>query len=120
MPKQKIAIWGREFDLDVVFDCYKGEVVTPTQEDAYNSFCMHLDLLNSCKRNIEEYCKKEHPDIVFDNIFKFVIPQAIFVKRSNDRIVGIMCAYKFDIEHGLVIVFRNEAFEEIGPQDIIL
>ena len=120
MLKQKITIWGRDLELNVVFDCYKGEEVTDIQKDALKNFLAHPELLNECKNKVEEYCKKSHPDIDFENIFRFVVPQAIFISRSNEHLIGIMCAYKFDLEHGLAIVFRNEVFDKIGTQDIII
>ena len=120
MPKTQFKIWGRELALDLVYDCYQGESITASQKEAYNCFCQHLDLLDSCKAKVEEYCKKDHPDIDTENIFRFVMPQAIFIQRADNHVVGIMCAYKFDIEHGLAIVFRNETFDQIGPQDLIL
>ena len=38
----------------------------------------------------------------------------------NSRVVAIMCNYKFDMEHGIAIVFKNEMFSKIVSQDIIL
>ena len=120
MPKQKITIWEREFELNVVFDCYKGEEVTNIQKEALKNFLAHPELLDGCRKKVEEYCKNSQPDINLENIFRFVVPQAIFVSRSNEHLIGIMCAYKFDMEHGLAIVFRNEVFDKIGTQDIII
>jgi hypothetical protein len=39
---------------------------------------------------------------------------------THDRVVAILCAYKFNPDDSLAIVFKNEAFEEIGTQNIIL
>ena len=46
------------------------------------------------------------------------MPESIFVKR--DGRVAIMCRYKFDSEHGIAVVFKDNKFEQIGMQDIIL
>lgn len=120
MHKQKITVWGRDLELNIVFDCYKGEEVTNIQKEALKNFLAHPELLKECKDKVEEYCKSSHPDINLENIFRFVVPQAIFVSRSSDRVIGLMCAYKFDMEHGLAVVFRNESYTETGPQDIII
>jgi len=34
--------------------------------------------------------------------------------------VAIMCKYKYDIEHGIAIVFFSDGKIEVGTQDIIL
>ena len=122
MDKLSFTIWGREFELDVVFDCYPGEQVTMAQRQALGNFIGRPDLLDDVKTEVEKYCKQMDPSVTTDNIFKFVIPRSLFVKRDkNDcRILSLMCAFKLDIEHGLAVVFRNEIFEQIGPQDIIL
>jgi hypothetical protein len=31
-----------------------------------------------------------------------------------------MCNFKFDMEHGLAIVFEDEKLKKIGPQEIVL
>ena len=49
------------------------------------------------------------------------MPKSLFVRRDEaKRIVAIMCDYRFDMEHGLAVVFENEQFKMIGEQDIIL
>lgn len=50
-----------------------------------------------------------------------VMPESIFVPHSKKhRTVAIMCNYKFDMEHGLAVVFENGLFKKVGPQDIVL
>jgi len=34
--------------------------------------------------------------------------------------VAIMCNCKFDMEHGIAVVFENGQFKKVGQQDIIL
>ena len=64
---------------------------------------------------------KEH---TIDNIFKYVIHKSIFIpidnNRNHKRVFALMCNYIFDMEHGLALIFENEQFKEMGPQDIIL
>lgn len=55
-----------------------------------------------------------------DNIFKYVIPKTISVPKAKKRVVAIMCNFKFDMEHGMAIVFEDEKIKKIGPQDIVL
>lgn len=125
MNKSKLNIWGREFELDIEYDCYSGEEVLPIQNEALKSFVGASMAISAAKNNVEKYCLMNNQvdmgtDYI-DNIFKYVIPKYLFVKRNTDkRVVAIMCNYKFDIEHGLAIVFEDEKLTQIGKQDIIL
>ena len=48
------------------------------------------------------------------------MPKSISVPKSKTRKIAIMCNFKYDMEHGLAIVFENEEFVTVGPQDIVL
>lgn len=48
------------------------------------------------------------------------MPKYLFVKREINKHVVAMCNYKFDMEHGIAVVFENEMFSKIVSQDIIL
>lgn len=75
--------------------------------------------------SIKEYCLTSNREDILenciDNIFKYISPKYIFVPRENDkRVIAVMCNYKFDMEHGIAVIFENEQFSKIGKQDIIL
>lgn len=126
MREETIWIWGREMTLPMVFDCYEGEKVLPYQRAALRWFLEDLTPLNAALPAVEEYCRavdwEEFGDRPVENIFRYVMPQQIFVKRTDDdsRVVGLLCAYRFDAENGLAVVFRNEALERVGTQNIVL
>lgn len=126
MNKEKISIWGRELEIEIVYDCYEGELALPAQEEALKRILENIEVINNAKAELEAYCLKENsPEIgseKIENIFRYVIPKALFIQRPVDdkRIVGLMCAYKFDAENGIAIVFKNEVLNEIGSQNIIL
>ena len=126
MNKQKINIWGRDFELEVVYDCYEGEDVLPVQTDALNQFLRVPDLIDTSKVKVIEYCLSRNSAEIgsntIENIFKFVMPKSIYVQRSTDNshIVGLMCDYRFNIDDGIAVVFKNEKFDAVGSQNIIL
>lgn len=126
MNEMELNIWGRKFNLEVVFDCYSGEDVTEEQTDAYKRFAaMAEGLVNDAKAQVELYCLDiNHHEIgeKIDNIFKYVIPKKIYVARpyKNERIVALICAYKFNPDDGLAIVFKNEKLSEIGTENIVI
>lgn len=117
-----IIIWNRELDLEVVFDCYAGEEILQLQKDAFESFSSNIDTINASEEAVKQYCLENNRTAIEDdhieNIFKYVVPQSIFIKR--DGRIAIMCDYRFDMEHGLAVVFNGNTLEEIGTQDIIL
>lgn len=117
-----IKIWDREFDLKVLYDCYAGEEVLNEQKEALKNFSSDKELIGASKASVEQYCLSQNKDEIcgdeIDNIFKYVLPECIFVKR--DCRIAIMCRYKFDAEHGIAVVFKDGKFIEVGSQDIVL
>lgn len=127
MIEKTMKIWGRTFDIEIVYDYYRGEEVLDSQKSALQAFLDNSDkLFNIAKEKAEQYClANNREDIKEDkitNIFKYVKPKALYVKRSDteDHNVAIMCAYKFNPDDGMAIVFKNEKFFDIGSENIIL
>lgn len=120
---KRMKIWGRDFDINVDFDNYGNEEASDEQVTRFNSFAEKSELLSDAGK-ISEYCLKNNKNEIgssIDNIFKYIIPTAIFVSRSSkEKTIALLCDYKFDIEHGLAIVFKNNKFVNIVPQDEVL
>ena len=124
IKKVDMNIWGRDFDLKVEFDCYRGEKVTKSQEEALKKIIKNIDLINKSKKMLEKYCEKrvyvDNENQKKDNVFSYIKPDYIFVKREDKPRVAIMCKYKYDMEHGLAIVFEDSGNITIELQDEIL
>lgn len=125
MSDIKMNIWDREFELDITYDCYSDEEITQKQKDAIDKFLSAENEITKALEKVKAYClnlnKKEIGEDNISNIFKYVVPKYLFVPRDDiNRVVAIMCKYKYDAESGLAIVFRNEKFAQIGRQDIVL
>ncbi|MDR0906780.1 MAG: hypothetical protein LBN00_11540 [Oscillospiraceae bacterium] len=136
MNKQKLNVWGRDFELEVVFDCYEGESVLPVQKEALENFLakskiitdekVMVSIISDVKAAVVEYCLKRNAEEIgmstIDNIFKYVMPKSLYVQRTTDdsRVVGLMCAYKFDVDNGIAVVFKNEQFVNVDSQNAIL
>ena len=121
----KLIIWGREFSLPVEFDCYKGEKVTKEQMSALEVFISQEKWLEDSKKDVEIFCREkvleDTENQKRDNIFSYVKPESIFVKRDKENPrVAIMCKYRYDPEHGLAVVFSYDGKVTVGIQDIIL
>lgn len=120
-----IEIWGRVFSLDVEYNCYAGEEITSEQIETVERFCNNLSWLNKAKKYVVEYCKtdvdSDDENKKKDNIFSYVKPEAIFVKRDDPKTrIALMCKYRYDPEHGIAIVFDRNGNITVGAQDIII
>lgn len=120
-----IKIWDRDFYLPVVYDCYTGENVTDEQINALDMFLKKPKLIIKSKQIVIKFCStkvnEDKTNQKKDNIFSYIKPEAIFVKRDEKKPrVALMCKYKYDLEHGLAIVFDYKGNIEVGLQDIIL
>ena len=58
----KTLIWGRDFELKVVYDCYAGEEILPLQKDAFEEFSNNAELLSSSLSDVKKYCIEENQE----------------------------------------------------------
>ena len=126
MNKQKIIIWNREFELDVVYEKYSGEDVLPIQKDALQKFLADTSIIDDAKSAVEQYCLKSNKAEIgtdrIENLFKYVKPKSAYILRSKDntRTVAILCAYKFYSDNKIAIVFKNEKFDKVVIDDEVI
>ena len=148
MNSLKMKIWGREFELGIAFNVFEGEEVTDAQKNAWDLFLkanasnivddeksaesqnqnnetkIAPTPIDISKPEVEEYCldnsNGNEIDEPITNIFKYVIPKYFLVDcfGEEQRIVALMCNFKFDMEHGLSVVFKNEKFDEVGDKGL--
>lgn len=120
-----ITIWGRDYVIPVEYDCYTAESVTKEQIIALNRFISHKEWLDDSKKALEDYCQEQvmKDDTVCQkhNVFNYVVPRLIFVKRNKKHgMIALMCDYKYDPEHGLALLFSSNGKTIIGSQDSVL
>lgn len=125
MSKCKMSIWERKLELPLMYECYAGEEVLESQKEAFAMFEDNAKEVAESLDQVKKYVKKTGAAQLagdeIENIFKYVMPKSIFVPHSKKRrTVAIMCNYKFDMEHGIAVVFENGQFKKVGPQDIVL
>ena len=119
------TIGGRLFPLPVEYDCYEGEEITEAQIQALKQFRTHTERIEQSKSAVENYCKEQvmsdDENNKKDNIFSYIKPECLFVKRDKENPrIALMCKYRYDLEHGLAVVFSSDGEVAVGPQDIIL
>ncbi len=125
MKTINMNIWGREFQLDVIYDCFDDEKVTSIQEEALKKVEESDSFFDTSLDALKEYCLKKDEDKFqekeFSNIFKYVIPTSLYIVRNDkNREVALLCEYRFNIEHGIAIDYVDEKLNEIGTQDLVL
>ena len=123
MSKSALKIWGRVFELNVVYECYPGEEVLDSQRAEFE-LLKTTDVVDSALESVKEYVIKtagEQIEAPIENIFKYVMPKSVFVPHNKKSpSVAIMCNYKFDMEHGIAVVFENGKYKEVGIQNDVL
>lgn len=120
----EITIWDRDFNLPIEYNCYDGEEVTDEQVKCLERFLTSKKWIANAKKHIVCYCKNDVLDDEEnnkkDNIFSYIKPECIFIKHENNPRIALMCKYRYDVEHGLAVVFSANGEIEVGIQDIIL
>lgn len=127
MNRVTVDIWGRSLELEIVYDVYPGEAILKEQEKAFTNFMKASPaLLELAETEVKKYCLANNKEDIgtseITNIFKYVKPKAIYIKREDgaDRVIALLCAYKFNPDDGLAVVFKNESLYQIGTENIIL
>lgn len=121
----KMQLWGRCVALPIEYNCYGGREVTNEQIEAVQRFISHPEWIERSRSKVEAYCQyivQNDAEIEKkSNIFEYIKPDCLFVKRDkkNPRI-ALMCDYRYDVEHGIAIVFSSDGQITVGTQDIIL
>ena len=121
----KTVIGGRLFTLPVEYDCYECEEVTKAQIQALKRFKSHTEWIEQSKSIVEDYCREQvmsdDENHKKDNIFSYIKTACLFVKRDKENPrIAMMCKYRYDLEHGLAVVFSSDGEVTVGMQDIIL
>lgn len=122
---KQVLLWGRLFSIPIEFDCYEGDRVTKEQINTLERLITNQNWLEKSKDYIEKYCKndvmEDNDNHKKDNIFSYIKPEYLLVKRDKEnQKIALMCKYRYDLEHGLAVVFSPNGEVTVGIQDIIL
>lgn len=124
MPEHTMTIWNRDFSLPVEYERYPGETVLDSQREALTQLEAHPEEIEAALKPLEQYVRETGEDgqteESIENIFRYVMPKSIFLPHTKTPTAAILCRYKFDIEHGLAVLFENGKFQRICSQDAVL
>lgn len=98
------------YTVAIIAKAYNGENIIDSQRDMYKYAINNINKIwNKSIPKIFEYCN-DSKSINFNIAKKYVkeniTPTAILFQR--DKSFGILCDYKEDYEHGIVIVINNK------------
>lgn len=125
---KRLSIWGRDFDVEVLYEEYEGEERIPAQNIALSNLLANWDVVDSSLDEAKTFCVEWYPKELeaisgnrdIDNIFRYVIPECLFVLRREDvRAVELLCRSRLDPEHGLAVYFENETLAGVGTESTI-
>ena len=110
MNKQKLNIWGRDFELDVVYEKYSGEEILQTQKTALQQFISAPNIIEASKTAVEQYCLKWNKDEIgtdkIDNLFKLYLIKEFKRLKYNKHI-------KIKLNGQLEEVYQKQTIEFI-------
>lgn len=117
-----IKIWGRDFNLPIAYDWFEDEEeLLPSQKNTVKYITENNQLIDAVLSNVKKYVLQFiSAECEVDNVFKYVIPRKIYVLRDEKSSFALFCDFKFDLEHGIAIVFENNNFLKIVSQDYVL
>lgn len=121
----KVNLWKRDFSLPILYDCYEGEEILPSQENALKLLIKHPESRTKALESVRKYIltdpKADIPDNTITNIFRYLMPKQLYLPRRAGKCVAVLvCNYRFDPEHGIGIVFKDGLLENVGMLDMVL
>ncbi len=118
----ELKIWGRNFNLPISYDWFEDEEeLLPSQKEVIRNLSANSQIIDTVLQNVKKYVMKFNSDkSKVDNIFKYIIPQKIYVLRNDKPSFALFCDFRFDLEHGIAIVFENNIFSKIVTQDDVI
>lgn len=124
--KENISIWGRDLEVDVIFECYGKDGIADTQEQTYENIKDNWGKYSDLAYNaFVEYLKKNYSDELEDgevkNIFKYIVPREIYIKQyTEDKTsFGIIGHFKFDKDNGIAVRFVDGKVKAVGSELIM-
>ena len=128
MTNKNLMVWGREFEIEVIYETFPGEGRIPEQDAALEGILSNWEVVDQSLDSVKDFCAESYPlglDAIasgrtIDNIFRFVVPERLLLLRREEvRSVELLCLSRLDPEHGLAIYFENEQLAGVGTESTI-
>jgi hypothetical protein len=118
----EIKLWGKEETLPIEYNCYDGESITEQQIDAINNLQEHLEFFDYTLDQLIGFLRNRGCDTELseENIYDYVQPQCIFVKREAEKPrVALMCQSVLE-EDGIAVIISEEGTITVSTQDMLI
>lgn len=125
---RNLTVWGRELEIEVLYETLSGEGVIPAQDEALEAILAKWEVVDQSLDAVKSFCVETYPlelDAIaggrtIDNIFRFVVPERLLLlRREEARSVELLCRSRLDPEHGLAIYFENEQLAGVGTESTV-
>jgi hypothetical protein len=121
-----LVVWGTVSNLPIEFSSSVAPNYLSVAEESVRQFANNSSAITEGTRTaVESYIKKTAFAIGISTpgfLTDCVKPHMLLVRVDDDGCVSIalLCGFKYDPEHDIAIVFRNQELVEVGSQDIVV
>ena len=124
----KINIFGKEWDINIIAAAFCNEKISKEQEESYSKFkenekkCIETienklkEYINENLENLATYWIGARKIINATDLNKIIEPKSILFQQDGTTLFLAEC--EWDIENGIAVKLYPEI--EVGPQDIFL
>ena len=122
--KVDLVIWGKKFCLpfeytDSVDSTNNTEVELSVKEFSDNS----EDITDKSIPTVKEYVNKSAKMIGIakvDELLECINPHMLLIGIDEGNInIALLCGFKYDPEHDIAIIYREQLLVEVGSQDLV-
>ena len=122
----KINIWGKDFNIQILYECKEGEIPTENQKQALEMLQEKINekVVNEQGSNdIQHYLSSQKEIMTFiksindeevnieDSVLDYLKPVEMHILNEKERVIDIVCDFKLDMDHSVLIRFKNEKFD---------
>lgn len=124
ITKANLVIWGKQFSMPVQYAGPAEPEASADLDQAIQAFIADsADITSKSILKLKAYIKGKAETIgsvAPENLFDSITPQMLLVTiDEGDALIALLCGFKFDPEHDIALIFRNNSLDEVGNQDLI-
>ena len=119
-----MTIWGRELCLPIEYSAsieFKElmKIELSVKEFMDNS----AEIILKSQFSVVSYAKKFAASVgrtTSDDLFDYITPHMLLVNSDDGSIyIALLCGFKYDPEHDIAIIYRDQKLVEVGSQDLV-
>lgn len=115
--KERLKLFEKTWDINVVASAYTGEQICKEQRESYKYFQRNREqLLKKVPELLREYVKKHVPSVAEQSDSSMIQPKTILFDRNG--MIVILCDAAWDEENGIGIELKPKLY--IDVQDAFL